>query len=1119
MPLTSPPGVAPTVVGDSLRTGAAPSTVPGSTSGSTTGDYAYFDSGGASSSVTLDVTRSLSGFEFKFGTPDNYNINAAAGASFLLTNNGSIVDGITPTIGTTRTETVNAPLVLEPNGGAGSLNSGSYTLSNNATSQTGDTLLFQGTIMGGSASTMTLNLTGSNALGLDTISALISNGSAASFNVTVQSGTAATWDLTNTNTYTGVTTISGGTLTTGTGGIFGVEGSSGGVASSIGAASNAAGNLVLDGGTLQWAHTVSNGSTDRLFTLTANGGTLNASGNYQSAITFTNTGAIAYSGTGTRTLTLTGYNVSGTSAVDAFDPLLADSDVTHATSLAKTGIGAWTVNNSNTYSGGTTVSDGTLTGGGAGAFGTGFITINPNVATGSISDNAALSSNNSIGSFAAVTVNSEIGDSGDGVGALYINSGSQTIGSLAGNGNVLLTKSSASSLTIGNGNTASTTFSGVISASNAGSRLVAIGTGTLTLSNTNTYAGGTTVTDGTLIGTGTGAFGTGNISVNPTAVTGTAADNATLSTLSSIATTATVTVNSEASDGGFGIGAVIFNDAAPTIATLSGTGSVVLNGASGTALTTGTTGNPTFSGTISDDGTLTNSGSITVTGAGTFTLSGTSTYFGSTNVNGGSLNITGALANSGTVNVSNSSNLVLTGASALPSSAIVNIGSLASAYVNSSQTIASIVSAGNATFSAGTSIIGQGNGIGIGTGTAGFSGGITSTGNLTVTGTANLYASTITQNLLTIGSGRTVTIADSSAPGNSAATSVLTDISNAGTLDLNNNDLIVLDTAQYSTVKNLIVNAYDGGAWDQPGITSSSARTNSGSYGLGYAQASTIGSTNFDGQTFTDAVLVKYTLLGDTQLRGTVGLGDYDTVLSNYGTPQDWSGGNFHYAGVVGLGDYDAVLTNYGAHASGNLAVGPSLTRGISPAASINPDLAKTDLKLEVNIVTGDVYIVTTASAAFTGYTISDPSAHLLGGSTSPDPDKLLSVSAGNGGNTNVYETSGTTVNWFKITETASQVAEGQQQNGFATHSSRDDTINIPAGGTIDFGEIYNTAASAQDITFDFAEAGTTPTNGPTYYGAEVDYINPIPEPATMGLLGLGGLMTMRRRRRTAVFQ
>jgi autotransporter-associated beta strand protein len=527
----------------------------------------------------------------------------------------------------------------------------------------------------------------------------------------------------------------------------------------------------------------------------------------------------------------------------------------------------------------------------------------------------------------------------------------------------------------------------------------------------------------------------------------------------------------------------------------------------------------TFNGTLANNS---NNTGLTKYGSGTLTLAATEVYPGTTLVTGGDLNVTGSILNSSILTVNGTGDLILAGADAVSSSAPISVSSGAALTVTSTQNLASIASSGIASFTAGTSIVGQGSGVGTGAGGGSTVGGISGAGSLTVNGTANLYSSTISQTFLTIGSASTVTIADSAAPGNTAATSVLTGISDTGTLDLNNNDLIVLNTTQYSTAKALIANAYDSGAWDKPGITSSSARANASVYGLGYAQASTIGSTSFDGVSFSDAVLVKYTLLGDTQLRGTVGIGDYDTVLSNYGTPQDWSGGNFHYSGVVGIGDYDDVLSNYGAHASGNVTVGPALTRSISPAASISPagispDLAKTDLKLEVNTTTGDVYILATASAAFTGYTISDPTAHLLGGSTSPDPDKLLSVSAGNGGNTNVYETSGTYVDWFKITETASQVAEGQQQNGFGTHSSRDDTINIPAGGTIDFGDIYNTAASQQDLTFDFAEAGTEPTNGPTYYGAEVDYItSSTPEPGSVSVLAIGAMGMVARRRRKA---
>lgn len=185
----------------------------------------------------------------------------------------------------------------------------------------------------------------------------------------------------------------------------------------------------------------------------------------------------------------------------------------------------------------------------------------------------------------------------------------------------------------------------------------------------------------------------------------------------------------------------------------------------------------------------------------------------------------------------------------------------------------------------------------------------------------------------------------------------------------------------------------------------------------------------------------------------------------------------------------------------------------MTPGLSLSPALAKTDIKLEVNTVSGDVYLLATASAAFTGYTISDPSSNLLCGSTSPDPAHLLSVSAGNGGNSNVYETAGTYINWYKISGTNSQMAEAQNQNGFGSHSSRDDTINIPAGGTIDFGDIYKTAVNRQDITFDFAEAGSTPTNGPTYYGAEVDYVG-APEPTSVSLLAIGAVGMLARRRR-----
>jgi autotransporter-associated beta strand protein len=75
---------------------------------------------------------------------------------------------------------------------------------------------------------------------------------------------------------------------------------------------------------------------------------------------------------------------------------------------------------------------------------------------------------------------------------LHYSSASDTVGSLAGDGTLILEDST---LTIGSANT-STTFSGEISGNGA---LTKSGPGTLTLSGSNTYTGTTTVSAGTLL--------------------------------------------------------------------------------------------------------------------------------------------------------------------------------------------------------------------------------------------------------------------------------------------------------------------------------------------------------------------------------------------------------------------------------------------------------------------------------------------------------------------------------------------------------------------------------------------------------------------------------------------
>ncbi len=260
------------------------------------------------------------------------------------------------------------------------------------------------------------------------------------------------------------------------------------------------------------------------------------------------------------------------------------------TGLAKLGSRSVTLSTVNAYSGGTTISGGKLITGIAGAI--------P----------------------AAGTVIVQTG------GTLDLAGNSQSVGGLADGGSTTGTVTSSSgSPTLTLNNTAANAFGGTISGSLG---LTEAGIGTLILSGSNTYTGGTVVTAGTLIGTGTAALGTGDVNVSPTA------NPATLSSNGSISSTANVTVNNNGSV----TGTVFLNSATPTIGSLAGNGTAVLNGSSGTTLTTGNATSTTFSGVISQGAAASN---VAVVGSGTFTLSGANTFTGTTSIGGTSTLVLG----------------------------------------------------------------------------------------------------------------------------------------------------------------------------------------------------------------------------------------------------------------------------------------------------------------------------------------------------------------------------------------------------------------------------------------------------------------------------------------------
>ena len=171
------------------------------------------------------------------------------------------------------------------------------------------------------------------------------------------------------NSYTGVTTVNAGTLSVS-------SLANGGSTSNIGNSTNAAANLVLGGGNLQY--TGANVTTDRAFTLTA--GT-------SSSIEVT---------TGATILTISGVSATTTGA------------------LTKIGSGTLKLSGANGYTGLTTVNAGTLQEGVANALSSGAVTVN---------DGGTYDLNNNSDAIGALTVNS--GSTG---GSVTTGTGTLTLG-------------------------------------------------------------------------------------------------------------------------------------------------------------------------------------------------------------------------------------------------------------------------------------------------------------------------------------------------------------------------------------------------------------------------------------------------------------------------------------------------------------------------------------------------------------------------------------------------------------------------------------------------------------------------------------------------------------------
>ncbi len=155
--------------------------------------------------------------------------------------------------------------------------------------------------------------------------------------------------------------------------------------------------------------------------------------------------------------------------------------------------------------------------------------------------------------------------------------------------------------------------------------------------------------------------------------------------------------------------------------------------------------------------------------------------------------------------------------------------------------------------------------------------------------------------------------------GNGGAVSTLDALSigPTGQFNLNDNDLILpyAGSSPAATIRAYLQSGYNNAAWTGPGLVSSAAAGNASHLtALGYAEATDVGITSFDAHSISgNALLVKYTYVGDSSLDGKVDLGnDFTLFLEGYlGHASTWELGDYNYDGEVTTADFGLFIDAY----------------------------------------------------------------------------------------------------------------------------------------------------------------------------------------------------------------
>lgn len=459
-------------------------------------------------------------------TANDPNLTAAATTGKLLFSSGAdakvftgsalTLNGVT-SIGIDNqsglVQTFNNTLILGAaqtwNAGSGDLALSAVTLGGNLTLTGGSNFTFSGTLLNNAGNrTLTNNATGTVTVGAislsnnntgrtltfagagtTTVNGAVGNGGTAAGNVTVNN--TGNVVLSAAGTYTGITTLTAGTLTVGNNTAL----STGGITLTSGTLASNAGNTLSNAVTLTGNATVQNITLSGTFTESAANRTLTLDG-------ATLSGTVNLSNNNTAH-TLTANVIGGASTISG---VIANGG-TGAGGFTKSGTGTLTLSgaSANTYTGATAVNDGVLNlnkSAGVNALGTGAITIGDGAGAAS-SASLVLLASNQLANTAAITLGTD--------GRLAMNNFTETIATIAGTG--LVDLSTSGYLQIGNGNTSSS-FSGTITGSGT---LEKLGTGGLTFNSAINYAGSLSLAGGTLTLNGiTATIGTLTLTGNTT---------------------------------------------------------------------------------------------------------------------------------------------------------------------------------------------------------------------------------------------------------------------------------------------------------------------------------------------------------------------------------------------------------------------------------------------------------------------------------------------------------------------------------------------------------------------------------------------------------------------------